>query len=478
MSSPRTCKCIANSTGKRCKNRIREEEKYCRFHKDCDERKSVKKGSVKKGSVKKGSVKKGSVKKGSVKKGSVKKQTSPKSIKKSPLKKQEDLVSSFRELKIESKRSPNKSPRQLEDEYEPGSFRRSPNRKSPNKSPRQLEDEYEPGSVRRSPNKTSPIRPLLPSEKLFSGGFTGIENIIASYSAYYYQMKVTFYRNPTLEFVLAIPGDLLHDFFLRKVTSVYNIEEFIKPIIGIHFPEYTRVILGNNITKVEYVEIDYQDIPNKESIIVLDIYDMVPLFDIVFEPLRYTRRVQPEDKKLLDEAITIVKTRNYDYGRYINILKELNPKLIYKLLPHIPIDDNKLVQPLFDENLSDDIPIIFKYETFEPIRLYSGESLQYFISEPIDMKTENGLRIVESKVYTETYRIKYAVKKFIVEAMIQSIRDNNLALLEIIIDRVNPNNSSNKLLIDYCIEVAKEYNRTNLISILYQKAYNIRILTT
>jgi hypothetical protein len=198
MSSPRTCKCIANSTGVRCKNRIREDEKYCHLHQDCDERKS----SVK------------SIRKSPIKKGSDKKQE------------EEELSRAFGELKVERK-TPRNSP---QDEYEPGSTRR--------KSPY---DEYEPGSVRKSPNSPA----LRASEKLFSGGFLGIENIIASYVAGYYQVKVTIVdvtngKKSARKVILAVQDEVLNEYFLQKY-QINNL--FIETLIEIKYP--------NSISQVE-----------------------------------------------------------------------------------------------------------------------------------------------------------------------------------------------------------------------------------
>lgn len=373
MSSRRTCKCIANSTGKRCKNRIREEEKYCRFHKDCDEQKSV--------------------------------------VKKSPLKEQEEeeLARTFRELKIERN-----SPRKFQEEYEPGSVRKP-----------------DISSTRRSPSV------------LFSGGFAGILNMIGSYTSEYYNIKVNFIdiverKQFVYEFVLAIPDEVLNDYFLKYVENGY-IEPFLKQIINIHRPELSKYI----INRIQQEKIEYRDIENKEEIIILDIYDLVYLFNFN-DTLQ--RKLKPRDNKVLKGLIESAKSKNY--AKYNKLLDDLNLTLIHELLPYISVDDKKLVEPLFMGE------IIFKFETMHPL------DAQNIRGRTADM---------DRKIEIEKYRIEYSVKKFIVQVLIESIQENNVNLCNVIINNVIDYFRYNTLLIDYCIKVAQDYNRAEIIEILSNK---------
>jgi hypothetical protein len=382
--------------GKRCKNRIREEEKYCHLHQDCDERKS----SVK------------SVRKSPIKKGSVKKQE------------EEELSRAFRELKVESKirNSPRNSP---EDEYEPGSTRR--------KSPY---DEYEPGSVRKSPNSPS----LRASEKLFSGGFLGIENIIASYVAGYYQVKVTLVdvtngKKSVRKVILAVQDEVLNEYFLQKY-QINNL--FIETLIEIKYP--------NSISQVEYKEIEYRDIKNKESIIFLDIYDMATLFTFIEIPREYYApdKFSAFDYKIFRELIDSIKSKNY--VEYNNLLKKLNPKMVHKVLPYVPIDDIKLTTPLF-------IPAFYERQYGAP---------------PIG--AQNPIIFRYDAMYPEAdSEKKHIIYKFIIEVLIETIKNNNSRLCEIIINRLFEQYLPNKILIEYCMKIAEEYNREIIFEILSNK---------
>jgi hypothetical protein len=364
MSSPRTCKCIANSTGVRCKNRIREEEKYCRFHQDCDERKSVAKKSVAKKSIPKTVSNKSPLKKGSVKK-----------------QEEEELSRAFRELKVESK-------------------------------------------IRISPTKNRTPTVLFP----------GILNMIASYISNYYKIKVKFLNGTMKEFVLAIPEEVLNDYFIK--ISNYSRKKLVEEIVHIEYPELFYLSINN----VEYEKIDYKDIEDKESMIFLDIYHMSDIFQFeqYYDP---SKKIEEKDNEILKELIEMLKTETKNYDKYNTLVNELNSRLIHLLLDDIQIEDSKLVEPLF----VGETPIIYKQGTLD--------ALDWSVYDP-----------------RKTHKIRYNVKKFIVKVLIESIKVNNIPLCNIIINNIIGNRGNiepvNELLINYCIEVAKEYNRPRIIRIL------------
>jgi hypothetical protein len=273
----------------------------------------------------------------------------------------------------------------------------------------------------------------------FNGGGIPLKSMISAYSySSYYQIKLTFLdeenqREINHEFILNLPKDYLTNLFLSANRR------FTKAIIHSYFPEFASY----RITKVEYKEIKYPDLKNEE-VIFSDIYDIASLFQFYDISERYNTPIQQRDILIKDELIELAKIKYYK--RYVQILNELDPRLLHELLPHIPVNDYELVEPLFKGRT----PIIFKSE------LFLGQTMT---------RDEMNRRINES------YTITTIKNKFIVRVLIQSIKDNNIRLFNAIINSMLNllSKRSNKVLVEYCIEVAKEYNRNHILQILFQK---------
>jgi hypothetical protein len=341
-SNIKTCKCITKY-GERCKNRIREDEKYCHIHKNCNSRKSL-------------------------------------------------LI--------------NNSAR-IEPKYK---FRTS-------KDVSSLFDEL----------KLSDVDDSL---KLFSGGFGGIESIIAEQLAHYYIFETVWIidnsYNVTRNFIVAIPEGPIHVHFLEFVESD-RISEFIIPLILERYPDES---LGRHYS-TSHKEVSYKEAQNMEDIedfFMLDISDFGRSFRFRTDEKGYSNNPTKEDEKLLKRVINSILTKNYK--EYDNLVNRLHPNLVYKILPYIDVKNYKLVMPLFNWRE----PIIFSY-------------------------------------YNMMY--KRDVNKFIVKVLIQAIEDNNISLTEMILSRLENNRyNKNELLIDYCVELAKQINSNTLDILLnYQKMF-------
>lgn len=301
----------------------------------------------------------------------------------------------------------------------------------------------------KSTENTLSLEELFSNSVIFGGG--GLQDIMASYASYYYQIKLTLLDEQNIdsdtffmdrenvfkfEFLLMIQKDYLNKRFLE------DDRRFIEAIVDSYFPE----LVGYRIVKIEYDEIDYRDVKNKE-VVVLDIYDIARLFEFYNYISQRYEPIQRSDEIIKDKIIELIETKKY--MKYNSALKDLHPRFINEILPYIPVNDYKLVEPLFKGKE----PIIFKTESVR------GEGI-----------SENEM----NRRREESYRERSIRNKFIVKVLIQSIKDNNMPLCNAIINRM-PNvlaKRSNRLLLEYCIEVAKEYNRNDILQIIVQK-YNV-----
>jgi hypothetical protein len=343
MTSVRTCKCITRY-GEKCKNRIRDDEKYCHVHKNCGDQ---------------------------------------------------------------------KSPRILQSRtvYPTYKFRKT-------KDVSELFDELK-------------LSDTDDSLKLFSGGFRGIENIIADQMYNYYLFETVWTDGDdnyiTRNFIVTIPEGFIHDYFTEAQNPDFQFSSFIESLIYERFPDDEfGSSYSTKYQKVSYKEA--QQAENVEDFIVLDISDLSAEFSFESNQtgaggagdikMSLSNNIPTqEEEKLLKRVINSIITK--DYRVYNSLVERLPPKLVHRILPYIDVKNQRLVMPLF--NWRD--PIIFNYNPIHRI----------------------------------------ATNKFIVQVLIQSIKDNNINLCATILSRVQKDiYSRNKLLLDYCIDFAKQINSTTI----------------
>jgi hypothetical protein len=251
--------------------------------------------------------------------------------------------------------------------------------------------------------------------------------------------------------ILDITSPAINDYFISNSDNEEDMKRLMYWILRHKFPRFGVYF----IYKINYKQIDSKDIENTNEIFLIDIYDMANMFDFngfENETIDKKKLNQPSetDFDTLKKTIQIIKTKNY--SEYRKNIELMNPTLVHTILQYIPIDDYKIIRPLFEmtTNVNTKNPLIFSKKTQE---------YPYIEYENYD-KSNRDERLKFSFLEDDA---KYRINKFIIIVLIDAIKSNESELCNQICKHTDLDRGV--LLFNYCIEVANENNKENLIPI-------------
>lgn len=265
-------------------------------------------------------------------------------------------------------------------------------------------------------------------QNIFSGGFSGITNIIGSYTGYYYRFSISWQNifnetdRKTQNGVLSLDPEI-HDFLFEN-------PETINAKLNSVFRQKFKQFINYSIYNSDLERIDYE--PN---VLRLNVYDFAGLFSFR-RNIDVAQALEPDDEYLqepiiprdsdyltLNKIIRAIRTENYQ--EYETNISQLHPSLLHSLLKYIPIENRNFILPLFDSNE----PILFDYRAFMYPYIEFDETLLY------DPEYSNEINYLRENA-------KYEINAFIIEIMLDSIEQNDTEIVQFISPFINDLNLS------------------------------------
>lgn len=368
--------------------------------------------------------------------------------------------------------------------------KKSPTRSSPrNKSP-----------TRSSPRNKSPR--TSPRSELFSGGFVGVKNLIASLVSNYYLFTVKWKDNETKsqfteKYIVSVPEEL-NDYFSEKKSGYFDTKMFFGEILKEKFPE--KFI--QNKLQITVRSTDY----NEEGIeMSLDFYDFIPHLGLYNTYTIKKRGEDIDDDDDEENGMPSLKDINHakkmieyakrgDYDSFYKNMNKLNDQLTYYVISNIPMDfkftrlfflgDNPIIfrgrhqyvgidfkdfeyspknrslaknfSPLTPEQLSEQISKELKHIKSGELKKFESVVLKHALSTK-NKKLFDGF--IDAIQMTSS-----VINTFITQILEQAVIQDDYEICLIILNRLL-NNKDSKLVLEHMLDVAKSQRNVRMINL-------------
>jgi hypothetical protein len=356
-----------------------------------------------------------------------------------------------------------------------------------------------PKSPRISPRNKSP--PASPRSELFSGGFLGVKNLIASLVSNYYLFTVKWKdadaKNHTEKYIVSVPEEL-NDYFSEKKSGYFDTKMFFGGILKEKFPE--KFIQNKFQITSRLANYDEEGIEMS-----FDFYDFVPHLSIYNTYIiRRGEDIEDEDEENekpssrdINHAKRMIEyAKRGDYESFYKNFNKLNDRLVYYVISNIPMDrkftrlffigSNPIIFRSRNQFVGVD-PEEFEYTTkksalekknFSPL---TPDQLSDTISKELKDVKSGEIKEFESDVlkhalattnkrlfgsYVEAIEFVYngKINTFITQVLEQAVIQDDYELCVIILKRLL-NNSDSKLVVEHMFDVAKSQKNERMINL-------------